>query len=349
MIPDTDRRSSQVFALHLAEAMRSHGHEADLLALHRGSQVVGLPVDPLEVGRSLKKDLRSAMSEADVTVAHGPAAGEECARAAGRKLPFVYRQVRDTRFWSRRPPRQRDMPVYFRRARSVVAMSPGARSDLIDASGVAGSKVHVIPLGVPAAMFHPATPEERSAARERLGLDAREFVAMTMGDLKPEKGVDFAIRAAVSTDAVRLVVVGDGPERLRLERLAEGLAPGRVMFVGHVERPIEAYAAANAVVHPSSSGDSMSAVLIEAGFCGLPVITTPIGSFEHVIEHGVNGLVVPSMDQYGLRAAMETLRLGRRGRERMGEEAHARAVARFDIEAIAKEWVRVLEPVVEQA
>lgn len=348
MIPDTDRRSSQVFARRLSAVMGELGHESELVALYRGHQAVGLPVEPLATsGRGLKKELRALMQSVDVTVAHGPEAGEECASAAGRKLPFVYRQVRDTRFWHRRSPRPKDMPAYLRRARFVVAMSPGARSDLIDTVGLSGSKVHVVPLGVPAARFYPVDLHERAEARERLGLGQQEFVVVSMGDLKPEKGIDYAIRAAIATESVSLVVVGDGPERMRLERLADGLAPGRVRFVGHTGQPMEAYAAADAVVHPSVSGDSMSAVLIEAGFCGLPVITTPIGSFEHVVEHGANGLVVPSMDQHGLRAAMEMLRVGRRGRERMGEEARARAIARFDLDAVAKEWVRVLEPVVE--
>lgn len=351
VIPDTDRRSSQVFARNLCSAMHALGHEVELVALYRGQQAKGLRVDPLVSGsgRSVKKDLRQRMREVDVTVAHGPVAGEEVAKAAGRKLSFVYRQVRDTRFWRRRPPRPKDMPAYFRRARFVVAMSPGARGDLIDMVGVSGSKVHVIPLGVPSATFHVPSGEERAVARERLGIDRREFVVMTMGVLQPEKGIDFAIRAAIATELVKLVVVGDGPERVRLERLAEGLAPGRVLFAGHTDDPMEMYSAADAVAHPSVSGDSMSAVLIEAGFCGLPVITTPIGSFEHVVEHGVNGLVVPSMDQHGLRAAMEVLRVGRRGRERMGEEARARAIAKFDIDAVAKEWVRVLEPVAAAA
>lgn len=350
LVSDTGRRASTLFACDLAVATQELGQETAVLALARASSAGSGRRPPLEIdllgssvsGFAGRRALKSRMAEFDVTVVHGPVAGEACARAAGRKMPFVYRQVRDTRFWSRRPPRPREVPAHIRRARAIVALSPGARSDLIDLLGLPGTKIHVAPIGLPSEPYRVPSSDERWQARQHLGIGLEEFVAVTVGTLGPEKGIDQAIRAVLRTDDTRLVVVGDGSERPRLERLAEGLAPGRVVFTGHMDDPMLGYAVADVVVHPSTAGDSMPRVLIEAGFCGLPVIATPIGSVEYVVAEGRTGLIVPSLDIDGLWAALRALKVGRVGRQNMGEEARLRCLSRFEIDVVAKEWVEVL-------
>lgn len=346
VLPDNGRRTPQVFAHDLARAMGSLGHDVHLIHLERadGPAADRLAGDVLDPGseRARVRSLRDGMRSVDVTVAHGPAAGELCAKASRKDTPFVHRQVRDTRFWVHRPGRPKVQPAYFRKARAVVAMSPGARADLIDAVGLDPLKTHAIPIGVDADRFHPPTAEERAAARERLGVDDDVFVAMTVGTIEDGKGIDVAVRAAIEIDGVRLVVVGSGPEEGRMEHLAEGLAPGRVTFAGSVGKVDGAYAAADVVIHPSVSGDSMSATVIEAGLMGLPVVATRLGSFDHVIQHDVTGLLLPPGDVVVLRRAIERLRTEALARQMMGEAARERCLERFAIDVVAKEWDDVL-------
>lgn len=348
VLPDNGRRTPQVFAHDLATAMDALGHEDRLVYLERAdrSETVdgGPAAEMLDPGgdRARVRSLRDRMRAVDVTVAHGPVAGELCAKACRKDTPFVHRQIRDTRFWVRRPPRPKQPPAYFRKASAVVAMSPGARADLIDTVGLGSHTTFAIPIGVPSERFRPPSPERRADARKLLGIAGGVLVAMTVGTVEEGKGIDLAIRAAIDLEGVKLVVVGSGPESGRMELLADGLAPGRVMFTGEVDDVEELYAAADVVLHPSVSGDSMSATLVEAGLMGRPVIATRVGSFDHVVQHESTGLLVPPGDLDQLRRAIERTRREPVARQMMGDAGRTRCLERFAIDVVAKEWEELL-------
>ncbi len=104
------------------------------------------------------------------------------------------------------------------------------------------------------------------------------FTAVTVGVLEARKATALAIRAfgrarAALPDGARLVVIGDGPERARLERLANAVAPGAVTFAGHLPRDAvsERLAGAHALLFPSVR-DSGGVAILEAFAHGVPVI-----------------------------------------------------------------------------
>lgn len=346
VIADTDRRRANLFAHQLSGALAELGQESSTAALRLGAERPGLGDEVLSTdgGRAAVRTLKARMREVDATVAHGPDAGEACARAASRRTGFVYRQVRDTRGWLDRPAHPSSTPSYLDGSAAVVALSSGARAELVEA-GARPSATYVVPIGIPLDDLGPIERDDRVAARERAGVGDDELLVMSMGALVSGKGIDVAIRAMVDLDGAHLVVVGDGPEADRLSRLADGIAAGRVTFAHAVEKAQRAYAAADVVVHPSVSGDSMPVVPIEAGLCGLPTVVTSIGSTEEIVEHGRTGLVVPPGDVDALRTGLEALRLDSTQRQAMGDEARARCVSRFDLDIVAGEWVTVLERV----
>lgn len=334
-----------MFARDLGHAMERLGHSVSLIALVAGDDRPGLPAHVL--GSRVKSapslwSLYSRMSEADITVAHGPDAGWACARVSNRSTPFVYRQVRDTRGWERRPKPQKKVPSHFSKATAVVAMSPGARTDLIQLVDLDPSKVAVIPLGVPSDRFRGPSPAERRAARQQMGADGSEFVAVTVGNLHQDKGIEHAIRTVAELERVRLVVVGDGPDRERLERLSEALVGDRVVFAGAVPDVQRAYFAADVVLHPSVAGDSMPAVVVEAGLCETVAVATAIGSTDEIVEDGVTGLLVEPGSADAIRLALEQFGSGAIRREQMGAAARRRCLERFDIDVVAKEWMELL-------
>jgi glycosyltransferase involved in cell wall biosynthesis len=106
----------------------------------------------------------------------------------------------------------------------------------------------------------------------------RPYVAC-LGRLVAPKRFDLAVRAlALCPPPLELRVVGDGPERERLERLAGAIAPGRVHFHGRLGRPeaLAWLAGAGALVHPSESDAAPTAVL-EALALGVPVVAADVG------------------------------------------------------------------------
>ncbi len=350
VITDTDRRGAQVFAMDLGTAMSALGHQVETVALASGQQNPGLEVDVLGPRRrspSTLIALRRLMGTVDVTIAHGSATGLACALAGGGRRPFAYRQISDTRFWANSWFRRQRVSRYLRRARVVVALSEGAKSDLVGHLGLPRELIRVVPNAVPVGSFHTATVAERVTAREHLGLPADAFVALYIGAFVPEKGADIAVEAVSQLDNVHLAMVGDGPGRQDLERLAERVGGGRVRFTGTLSDTVPAYSAADVVLLPSKGGDSMPATLIEAGLCGLPSIATPIGSIDDIILDQQTGLIVRPDDVVDLRRAMEQLRNSPVLREHLGSAARSHCLERFEIGVVAERWLAVLQSAIE--
>jgi L-malate glycosyltransferase len=181
--------------------------------------------------------------------------------------------------------------VWGRSAR-VVAVSRSLRALAHETQPDA--RIDVIPNGVDVRRFTPGDEDGR-------GL-------LFVGRLIERKGADvlveaFGLLAAAHPD-LTLTIVGDGPERPRLEEIARGHGlGGRVSFRGHLEREAlaQAYRDAAVFVLPAAS-DAMPNVVLEAMAAGLAIVTTRTGAAE--LLRG-NGQMVERADPEDLRAALE--------------------------------------------
>jgi glycosyltransferase involved in cell wall biosynthesis len=140
----------------------------------------------------------------------------------------------------------------------------------------------------------------------------------------------------------QLLVAGDGPERAALEALARSRAPGRVTFAGTVDDAWRVYDSSDVVVLASRGGDSMPAVLIEAGLAGLPSVSTPIDAIPEVVVDGETGLLVPPGDAEALGRALRDLFDDPARARSFGVAARARCSARFVMPIVAEQWATVL-------
>lgn len=140
--------------------------------------------------------------------------------------------------------------------------------------------------------------------------------------------------------------MGDGPERTALEQLAADVAPGRVAFTGALSEPLEAYRAAEGVLLPSLGGDTMPATLIEAGLCGLPSVSTPIGAIEEIVLDGRTGFIVTPGDEDALVTALETLRCDPDLAAAMGLTARSHCVDTFAIDRVGEQWADTMSAVI---
>jgi len=350
VVSDTDRRGAQVFATDLDAALRHLGHHGRAVALVPG-RVGGLDLPVLGSrwpALGTLRALRDAMADADVTVAHGSSTGPACA-VAGPGRPFVYRQISDSRFWAPTLPKRWRVRIVLARARRVVALSEFNRAELIDWIGVRPDRIVVVPNGVSASRFLPASGPARAAARKSLGLDPDAPVIACTNALVPEKGTDAVIRAVATIPEAVLVVAGDGPERDALERLADAVAPGRVRFLGSVDDATTLYHATDIVVLASRGGDAMPASLIEAGLCGLPVVSTEVGAIPEVVVDGVTGFVCPPGDDAAITTRLASLVAEPGDRARMGTSARSHCLARYEIGVVAARWADVLSTVITEA
>lgn len=212
------------------------------------------------------------------------------------------------------------------------------RRQMVIGWGVALERITVI---YNAVEFAPVSLS-REEARRQLKLSDGP-VLLTVARLTPLKGIDHVLSALAELPDAQYVIVGEGDIRPALEAQVEhlGLA-GRVRFTGHLphDQVLPYFRAADYTLL-YSGGEGLSHVLLESLSLGTPVIASQSGGNPEVVEHGVNGLLVPYPDPDGLAAALEEgLRPGRR------DELAARAghgLERFAFERMVDETLKVLE------
>jgi glycosyltransferase involved in cell wall biosynthesis len=175
---------------------------------------------------------------------------------------------------------------------------------------------------------------------------SRPFQLLFVGRLVERKGVHLLLEALARLEPSRrpeLQVVGDGPERKRLEaRAAELELSGRVHFHGFVEHAAlqQELAACDAFVLPAvvdAKGDTegLGVVLIEALGYARPVIASAAGGIVDVVRDGVNGLLVPPGDAAALAGAIQRLMDDPAAARAMGAEGRRDVAERFAWSAIA--------------
>lgn len=341
VVTDTDRRGGPVFAHDLHQPLADRGLTVRTVALAPG--VVGgldLPtLGPTARNPTTARTLRRLMTSADVVIAHGSTTLPACA-FAGTATPFVYRNLGDPLMWANSPRRRLQTRLLLRRAAAIAALWPASAHALTAHLGVEPGNIRVIPIGADPQRYRPAAAEERAAARVELGLASCTPVAAFVGALSSEKDVATAIDAVARLDGVHLLVAGDGPQRVALERRATARAPDRVRFLGCVDDPRRVYAAADTLVLPSRT-EGLPGVLIEAGLSGLPAVASDVGGVHQIVS-AATGALVPAGDPSGFAAALDAV-LARP--DALGEAARRHCEQRFALDRIAARWAQLLEDV----
>jgi glycogen(starch) synthase len=225
------------------------------------------------------------------------------------------------------------------RAAAVIALTPRL-AGLLAADGVPADRVHVIPSGVNPVLFAGPLPDPfPDVPRPRV---------VFVGRLHPQKGVANLVRAAplLTTAGVQVLLVGDGPDRRRLERLAARAAGPPIRFVGFIphERVPAALAAADVVVLPSRY-EELGSVLLEAMQAGRPVVATAAGGIPDAVRDGVTGLIVPPDRPAELAAAVDRVLGDPALAARLSARARARA-RDYDWPSLARRVLGVYEQVV---
>jgi glycosyltransferase involved in cell wall biosynthesis len=223
------------------------------------------------------------------------------------------------------------MRLAYRAAHRVVANSTAAAA-MLEAEGVPAAKVLVISNGIDLSRFAPAVPAP---------LTGRRIIA-TVANLRPGKGHDVLLRAFAAVvgqvPGARLRLVGSGILREPLERLAAdlGVAPS-IEFLGHCENVQDVLSASHLYAFPSWT-EAFPNGLIEGMAAGLPVVTTATGGMVELVEHGVNGLLVPPGDAGALAAALLDLMRTPVLADRLGSTARSTIQARYSFERMIREF-----------
>jgi glycosyltransferase involved in cell wall biosynthesis len=221
-----------------------------------------------------------------------------------------------------------DRELIARKADAFVAVSPTDRTRMIELERIPPHKVVLVPNGIP-----DPTAGNADHVRRDLEIPADAPVVGTVCGLRPQKDLETALRAvshlAPRRADLRFLVVGDGPDRERLERLARELgAP--VTFLGH--RPnadVPDLLAAMDVLVCSSRFEGMPLAVLEWMAAGKAIVASRVGGIPAIVEHGREALLVPPRDYVAFADEIDRLLGDPAERERLGKAAQQRQRAEF--------------------
>lgn len=234
----------------------------------------------------------------------------------------------------------------LRKFARVVAVSDEVKQRLLKA-GVNSSRICLVENGIDLHPFDDVAP----SLREMPGLSGALLVGL-VGRLSREKGVDIFLRAAASVSkefpAVRFVVVGEGPDRDKLESLIDELGTrGSVDMLGRRDDMASVYASLDVMVS-SSRQEGLPMAMLEGMASRLPLVATSVGEVPAVVVDGRTGLLVEPEKVVDLAAAILTLLRDAGLRKRLGDAARQMVEARFSAERMATDYLRVYEAAIAE-
>lgn len=227
----------------------------------------------------------------------------------------------------------------LRRARRIVPNSFWTKEWLFRIFGDEfRSQVRVIPGGVDLKKFNPNI--DTSEIDKKYNIAGKKIVVFA-GKLTVFKGVKYLIKAARKIPA-EVVILGEGPERGRLEEQVKGYGIKNVHFIGHLGTSNDLnkfYKRASVFVAPSVWDEPLGLVILEAMASKTPVVVTRKGGIPLAVKDGVNGYFVRPRNSSEIVEKVNLLLADDQKRGKMAENARRIAEEKFSWEAIAHRFI----------
>jgi glycosyltransferase involved in cell wall biosynthesis len=325
----------EIRVLTEARGVARAGHEVLLAApaesrIHAAAARFGVEALALPIGRKGVTGLlamRNLLSTRAFDVVNTHSSTDSWLAAVGRTMVATKPAIVRTRHISAPVPRNASTRWLYRQARRIVTTGEKLRLQVIEETGAAPAAVVSVPTGIDLARFHPGPRAEARAATQ---LPQAATIVGIVATLRSWKGHRYLIEAvaALGRPGVELVVVGDGPQRAALEALArERNLP--VHFPGNRDDVAPWLQSFDVFCLPSYANEGVPQALMQAMACGLPVVTTDVGSIGEIVADGETGVMVAPQDAESLRVALALLLDDAPRRQRLGKAAAARARERF--------------------
>jgi glycosyltransferase involved in cell wall biosynthesis len=204
-------------------------------------------------------------------------------------------------------------------------------------------KIEVVHNGVPLASFNRVA---RNALRATLTRGSPEQpIVLTTARLAAQKGHSYLLKAAALVPHAMFVLVGDGPDRARLEAQARELSlDKRVLFLGYRNDVADLLACCDLFVLPSLF-EGLPLSILEATAAGKPVVASAVGGNDEVIVHGETGLLVPPADAEALAANIRMVLANPHLARRLAAAGKARVYDQFSAETMVERVTEIYQQI----
>lgn len=230
--------------------------------------------------------------------------------------------------------RQRILRVSLNRLAKRIIVVSNALANVYASAGYSPAKLAVVHNGIETAVVRSG-----AASRESLGIPHRDFLVAAMAVLRPGKGIDVLLDSiahlGTRVPSLRLLIIGDGPERAALVERSRRLGiDDRVTWAGFRRDTGALLAASDLFVHPTLA-DAFPTAVLEAMAAGRAVVASRVGGVPEIVVNGTSGMLVEPADAPALAGAIEYAARDIAWRTSAGEAGRARVESSFSIDA----WV----------
>ena len=351
LVRGLDRRRFDISVVCLAERG----------ALSEAMRATGVPIESLEMDRplwhpaglraiaSLSNRIRGRFDIVHTLLGHANVVGLAAATLAGhRRVLASQRSLHPTSGSFRRasPALVAVARLLFKHvARRVVVNNP-AIVDALRSEGLRADQIVLISNGIDTERFRPAV--DRRALRRIEAVDPDVPLIGFVGRMISEKGMGRLIEAATKLDRVfptlRLLAVGDGPERLAFQEAVEcGALRGRVDFLGVRHDTERLYPLFDAFAFPSTYSEGTPNTVLEAMACGVPPVVLRMAQTETLIRDGDTGILVGRDDDAALARALERILKDAEGAAKIGRQAREFVCVHHSLRAMIESTERLYE------
>lgn len=346
ILPFDQARGAQRYARALVDRLSIEGANHSIVTLFAGGSGVldadirldvpqtrlrGVGLDPRVIWR-LRQSV--ADKQPNAVVAHGGESAKYATFSLPRKTPLIYLKIGSEHPKLRRLASSAVHRFYTRRADLIVTVSEALAEEVKDRERLDPERVEVIPNGRDSDVFRPAKGPRRPGPSRLLWVGQVDYTK------RPERFVDIVARLEAMGVEVEASIVGDGPRSDEIRDLA---AATGVQMLGTRNDVPALLADADLLVFTGVPPEGMPGVFVEAGLCGVPVVTTAVPGAADVVEHGVTGWIVDDDDMSAMVDAIAQLLADEKTRKAMGEHGRERCVERFTFEATASRWREVFD------
>lgn len=322
----------EIRILSEARGMLARGHRVTLLCpsharIYEEAQKQNIPAVALPIGRKKLRGmlaLRSWLKQNPVDVINTHSSTDSwlaaLACATLRHAPPIVR----TRHISAPTPNNRTTRWLYQTAtKHIVTTGERLRQALINHNGYDPARITSVPTGIDGTRFQPG---DKAAARQQCGLPEGGLLLGIIATMRSWKGHLYLLEAFASLKLpdARLLIVGEGPYRGHIEdKIAELGLQDKVIMPGNQSDVVPWLQSLDIFVLPSYANEGVPQAVLQAMFCGLPVVSTPVGSITEAVQDQQTGFIVEPKNSEVLAQAMGRLvadpalreAFGRAGRE----------------------------------
>lgn len=226
----------------------------------------------------------------------------------------------------------------------IIAISQGVKRALVK-SGLDSSMIKVVPSGIDYTPFEEAASSDY--LRQELSFSPDDFLVGIVAHLADHKGHKYLIDASRilrdKAPRIKIIIVGDGPLQLELNRQAkETQVEDMVFFLGFREDIPQILASLDLFVL-SSKLEGMGTSIMDAMACRLPVVATEVGGIPEVVVNEKTGLLVPPKKPAALADAILRIYENRTLAEQLGNKGYEVVHSKFSAAAMATKIIKIYE------